>query len=83
MKESFLQNDLQILLREPPTNRNLFYLARTYMDLKKYEEAINVFKMRIEKQGWEEEVYLSMFQIGLALQAMNQENEALGRRREA
>lgn len=35
--------------------RTMFYLARTYFDLEKYDEAENLFRKYIVKSGWDEE----------------------------
>jgi len=51
---------------EPDNARYYFYLAQSYMDSGKIKECIEWYKKRIEKGGWEEEVYYSMLKIGLA-----------------
>jgi tetratricopeptide (TPR) repeat protein len=51
-------------LEEEPTNvRYMFYLAQTLKDLKKYNEAIELYKMRINSGGWYEEIWYSMYMI--------------------
>lgn len=72
------QRDLRVLMMEPPTCRNLFYLAQTYFGLNRYEDAIQTYKMRIDKKGWDEEVYFSMHQIGRCLLCMDLVDDALG-----
>jgi tetratricopeptide (TPR) repeat protein len=49
---------------EPLNSRYYFYLANSYKNLNRFEEAIKNFKKRIEFGGWHEEVYLSIFEIG-------------------
>ena len=56
----------QWLLRHPDDGRAAFYLARSYHDAGKWEEAVRAYERRIEiAGGWEEERYYSAFQIGM------------------
>ncbi len=56
--------------REPSNSRNVFYLAQSYLNAGKNEEAIAWYKKRIDLGGWQEEVYYSMYAIGVAQQRM-------------
>ena len=57
---------LESALRNEPNNeRYLFYLAQSYKDAGEYELAIRNYQRRIDLGGWSEEVFWSMFQIGL------------------
>lgn len=46
-------------------SRYTFYLAQTYKCLEEYENSIIHYKNRVEIGGWVEEVYYSMYQIGV------------------
>ena len=63
--------DLRVLTAEcaaKPTNTRVhFYLARTYMQVGEWEEAIKAFQKRIDMGGWYEEVFQSMLDQGRAL----------------
>lgn len=67
-KADKFERDLRLLtegLRQEPENeRYLFYCAQTNKSLKKYDEAIRLYKARIAKGGWIEEVWFSKFMIG-------------------
>jgi hypothetical protein len=66
-EEKFLK-DVEILLPEyeknPDDKRTLFYLAQSYRDAHKLEEAIKYYKLRANAGGWEEEAYYSQYQVG-------------------
>ena len=51
--------------------RYLFYLAQTHYDMKLFDRAIHYYKQRIERGGWEEEVFYSYYRAALALLNMN------------
>ena len=51
------------LIEEPTNHRYRFYLAQSYRDAGKYELAIENYQKRVEAQGWEEEVFISLWQI--------------------
>jgi len=55
----------EALEKEPDNVRYMFYLAQSYRDTQQFEEAIQWYSKRIEKGGWPEEVYFSMYQRGL------------------
>jgi glycosyltransferase involved in cell wall biosynthesis len=59
--------DLALLLKgvseEPDNVRYIFYLAQTYHAMGKWEEAIAMYKKRIEVGGWFEEVWYSHYMI--------------------
>jgi len=63
------------LLDEPENARYMFYLANTLRDLKKYVEAIDYYKQRINAAGWEEEIFYSQYQIGLCYEMMGEQYE--------
>ncbi|PID49173.1 MAG: glycosyl transferase family 2 [Proteobacteria bacterium] len=55
----------QGLVDEPDNARYRFYLARSYQDAGKFEQAIEHYEKRIAMGGWYEEVYYAMFSIGV------------------
>ena len=63
--------DLRVLTEEcaakPNNTRVHFYLARTYMQVGEWENAIAAFQKRIDMGGWYEEVFQSMLDQGRAL----------------
>lgn len=69
-----LTNGLQ---QEPENERYLFYLALSYRCLDKFEEAIDWFNKRIEKGGWNEEIWYSKYMIGECYEAMDDWEKAL------
>lgn len=52
------------LLDEPDNSRYMFYLAQSYRDSGQKVKAIEAYERRIAAEGWEEEVYYSMYMIG-------------------
>lgn len=52
------------LSKEPTNVRYMFYLAQTFKCLGKFDEAISMYKKRIEAGGWAEEVWYSYYMIG-------------------
>ena len=54
----------EALKTDPENTRYLFYLAQSYRDAGMYEKAIEWYLKRVAKEGWEEEVYWSLVQIG-------------------
>lgn len=51
--------------KDPRNDRYHFYLANSYYDLGKYNDAIEIYKKRIEIGGWEQEVWYSHYRIGI------------------
>ncbi len=51
---------------ENPTPRNCFYLARTYFDFGRWDDAIDLYEQRINMGGWEEEAWHAHYMKGLA-----------------
>lgn len=67
MRSDKFERDIELLttsLKETPNNpRNTFYLAQSYKDLNRYEEALTWYKKRAEMQeAWEEERWYASFQ---------------------
>ena len=69
-KQNKYERDIQLLtnglLMEPNNVRYYFYLANSYFDLGKMDEAITYYTKRIAFGGWKEEVWYSYYKIGLA-----------------
>jgi tetratricopeptide (TPR) repeat protein len=74
-KNNKFERDIQLLTEgiknEPNNARYHFYLANSYLDLNRYDEAITAYKKRIEFGGWKEEVWYSYYKIGIAYKNMN------------
>ncbi len=51
------------LLDEPNNDRYVFYLAQSYRDSEENELAIQNYEKRISMGGWDQEVYISLYQI--------------------
>lgn len=65
------------LVREPKNPRTHFYLANTYKDSGKFEDAIKHYKERIEIGGWHEETWQSAVNIGHCYNALDQKEHAV------
>jgi tetratricopeptide (TPR) repeat protein len=80
-KQNKFERDVQLLkdgiLKEPNNDRYHFYLANSYFDLNKFEEAIVTYKKRIEFGGWNEEVWFSYYKIGLAYMNIGEVEKAI------
>jgi len=57
--------ELEELQRLKP--RTLYYLGQTLQALERYEEAITVYRQRLELPGWKEETYYAFLQIARCL----------------
>jgi tetratricopeptide (TPR) repeat protein len=68
-KQDKFERDVKLLtegiLEEPNNARYHFYLGNSYHDLGRFQEAIEMYKKRIEFGGWREEVWYSYYRIGL------------------
>ena len=83
VKEKYLL-DAKLLQEElkknPNDTRSQFYLAQSYKDAQEYEKAIIHYKKRVTMGGWNEEIYYSLYCIGLCKELSgkyNFENEIL------
>jgi len=81
-KNDKYERDVRLLLdgiKDEPHNaaRYYFYLANSYHDSGKYEEAIPCYKKRIEFGGWQQEVWYSYYRIGKCYQNLNKFADAL------
>lgn len=71
------------ILDNPADTRNYFYLAQTYANMKEYEKAAKYYEERAKRGGWPEEVYYSLFQIGVMQYHMKNMNNAIMQLNEA
>jgi len=80
-KHDKFERDVRLLTEgikdDPKNERYHFYLANSYHDSGKFEEAINIYKKRIELGGWKEEVWYSHYRIGLCYKNLGKINEAI------
>jgi glycosyltransferase involved in cell wall biosynthesis len=74
-KSDKFQRDERLLLEgvqnEPTNVRYVFYLAQTYKCLAKWNDAITMYKKRISMGGWRDEVWYSMYMIGICYKELN------------
>jgi tetratricopeptide (TPR) repeat protein len=75
------ERDIRLLLNgikaEPNNDRYYFYLANSYHDSGKYDEAIEMYKKRIELKGWNQEVWYSYYRIGTIYKNIGQNEKAI------
>jgi len=64
-----LERDLSLLLQDVKQNsanaRAVFYLAQTYSDLGRRDEAIGLYERRAAMGGWDQEVFYAMLRAGV------------------
>ena len=65
------------IVNEPNNERYHFYLANSYYDSNRYEEAIEWYKKRIALNGWEQEVWYSYYRIGVCYKNLNKIGDAI------
>ena len=80
-KNDKYERDVKLLIegiKEEPNNaRYHFYLANSYHDCGKFDEAIQFYKKRIEFGGWIEEVWYSYYRIGLCYKNIGKMSDAI------
>jgi tetratricopeptide (TPR) repeat protein len=80
-KNDKFERDIRLLseaiVLEPKNERYHFYLANSYHDSGKFEQAIEIYKKRIELGGWEQEVWYSYYRIGLCYKNLNKMEQAI------
>jgi len=78
-----LQRDVDLLLKaleaEPNDARSVFYLANSYFDMGRFDQAIAAYSRRETMGGWEEEVFYSGYRSGLALGHLGRRAEMIDR----
>ncbi len=67
----------QGIIDEPKNERYYFYLGNSFHDSGKYEQAIPIYKKRIELGGWIEEVWYSYYRLGFCFMNTNRPGEAI------
>jgi len=53
----------QGLIDEPENHRYMFYLAQSYRDTQKMDEAIHWYEQRVLAGGWDEEVWFAQYMV--------------------
>lgn len=80
-KENKFERDIKLLTdginEEPNNDRYHFYLANSYYDLDKYDEAIQYYLKRINLGGWIDEIWYSYYRIGLIYKKLNKISDAI------
>lgn len=80
-KSDKFERDIKMLTEglqnEPDNVRYMFYLAQSYKSLNNFDESIKWYKKRIEKGGWNEEVWYSKFMIGQCYESKGEWEKAL------
>jgi len=73
-KDNKFSRDIYLLtegLKAEPNNiRYMFYLANSYRNFGESEKAIEVFRTRIERGGWSEEVWYAYYMIGSCYESL-------------
>ena len=59
------------LEKEPNNTRYQFYLAQSYFDSKQFEKAEEAYAKRAAMGGWREEVFYSIFRVGICKMMLN------------
>ena len=77
--EKFYRDEilLKIEVEKNPNSRNLFYLAETLKNLKKYNEAILIYTKCLKSNGWHEEIWYSYAMIAKCYIQLDDEVNAL------
>jgi len=82
-KSDKYERDIRLLstaLEKDPTtlaDRYLFYLANSYRDSGKYEEAIETYKKRIKVGGWNQETWYCYYRIGDCYKKIDKMGDAI------
>ena len=80
-KNDKYERDIRLLLdglKEEPTNgRYYFYLANSYYDSGKNEQAIEMYEKRIKIGGWDQEIWYSYYRIGLCYKNLGKVPDAI------
>lgn len=75
------RNDAQVLEKalegEPNNARYMFYLAQSYRDSHQNQQAERCYRKRADMGGWEEEVWYSLYQIGILRERMQRPSAQL------
>lgn len=69
--ERYLQLLLEDHRKEPNNSRHVFYIAQTYKDTERHQEALDWYERRGKMGGWDEEVWYSLYQRARCKLALN------------
>lgn len=61
--------------KEPDNARYAFYLAQSYKDAQVYDKALINYEKRLGMKGWDQEIFYSMYQIGLLQETLQKDPE--------
>lgn len=85
-KADKFERDIRLLsqgvIDEPDNVRYKFYLARSYEDSGKIEDALEWYQKRIDAKGWWEEVWYSHYAMGRCYQKLHDRTNAGIKKRE-
>jgi glycosyltransferase involved in cell wall biosynthesis len=59
------------LLKDPNNSRYVFYAAQSYRDAQQYEPSLKLYLQRSNMGGWNQEVYISLFEAAKIIERMN------------
>lgn len=80
VKEKYLR-DAKLLTTEieknPNDTRSMFYLAQSYYDAQEYELSYKRYKERAEMGGWDQEVFYSLYRMGICTILLNKPYEII------
>jgi tetratricopeptide (TPR) repeat protein len=80
-KNDKYERDIRLLTEaitlEPDNQRYHFYLANSYHDCGKFEDAIETYNKRIKLGGWDQEVWYSHYRVGLCYKNLNKMDQAI------
>lgn len=54
--------------KDPQNTRTVFYLAQSYFEGRKYEQAYHYYELRAAMDGWDQEIYWAHFRKALILE---------------
>jgi tetratricopeptide (TPR) repeat protein len=80
-KHDKYERDIRLLkegIEEEPNNaRYYFYLAQSYKCIDDHENAIKYYQKRTEMGGWNEEIWISFYEIGNIYNKLNEHDKAV------
>jgi len=80
--QKFLKDALLLekeVKNNPKETRTVFYLAQSYRDGDMLEKAIATYQKRVDMGGWDQEVFWSLYQIGLLNEALGKSEEKIAK----
>lgn len=63
--------------KNPTDTRSMFYLAQSYYDAQEYEESYKRYKQRADMGGWDQEVFYSLYRMGICSMLCNKPYETI------